>query len=67
MRRQLLPPNPSESERLIFFDPHHDGTAVVAPLATPPTNIAAIPPTAAATAATPRIFRFEVIRLTLLG
>src|SRR6185503_8521323 len=28
-RRQLLPPNPSVNPSLIFFGPHHDGTAVV--------------------------------------
>ena len=26
-RRQLLPPNPSVKPSLIFFGPHHDGTA----------------------------------------
>src|SRR5262245_47591216 len=28
-RRQLLPPNPSVKPSLIFFGPHHDGTAEV--------------------------------------
>src|SRR6185503_20015472 len=28
-RRQLLPPNPSVNPSLIFFGPHHEGTAVV--------------------------------------
>src|SRR4029079_16957294 len=28
-RRQLLPPNPSVNPSLIFFGPHHDGTAAV--------------------------------------
>jgi hypothetical protein len=27
-RRQLFPPNPSVRPSVIFFDPHHDGTAV---------------------------------------
>src|SRR5436190_14445557 len=28
-RRQLFPPNPSVNPSVIFFGPHHDGTAVV--------------------------------------
>ena len=28
-RRQLLPPNPSVKPSVIFFGPHHDGTAAV--------------------------------------
>src|SRR2546426_11015662 len=58
MRRHVLPPNPSESEIVIFLAPHHEGAAAVP--ATPAPTVAARP-NPAATPASPASLSLKLI------